>query len=131
MAAGALLAFLLFGLVLWLLPAYLVYVHARNRGRDALLWTAIVLVAGLVGVVLYLLLGDSLDRDSVGNSPTVGSGQACPNCGARTETGARYCGDCGTELVAECPSCGARVSSDNSYCPDCGTGLGTTTGPGV
>lgn len=126
MAAGALLTFLLFGLVLWLAPAYLVYVHASNRNRDAVLWAVITLVAGVLGALLYLVLGGSTDRDSIGASPGRDAATVrCPSCGHHNDAAAEYCTDCGATVARECPQCGARTGPDDRYCADCGTALGT------
>lgn len=63
----------------------------------------------------------------------------CPNCGAKIEDDATFCGVCGYIVVQKtpntdnninnindnnerhCPSCGAAVSQDDKYCEKCGT----------
>lgn len=115
---------LFFGLVLWFLPAALVYVHAKNRNRDALLWGAVVLVGGLLGVLLYAVLGGF--RGPV--IETSGQSVTCPECSHRNQAGDQYCGNCGTALSIECRSCGHQNRADNGYCSECGNRLGRGTG---
>ncbi|WP_327146967.1 SPFH domain-containing protein [Nocardia sp. NBC_01327] len=49
----------------------------------------------------------------------------CTSCGATTAPGARFCGDCGTELAPRrprhCASCAAELSNTAKFCRDCGT----------
>jgi len=43
----------------------------------------------------------------------------CPQCGAESADGARFCAVCGAALVG-CPSCGVAVPADARFCPSCG-----------
>ena len=57
--ALALLIALLFALVFWVIIPYWVYSDARRKESDsAVLWALVVFLAPLVGLVLYLLIGD-------------------------------------------------------------------------
>ena len=49
------------------------------------------------------------------------AGQACPSCGPRPETDARYCSTCGRVLFTDgCVSCGAVLAPGTKFCADCG-----------
>jgi class 3 adenylate cyclase/tetratricopeptide (TPR) repeat protein len=50
----------------------------------------------------------------------------CANCGADNATGQKFCGECGSQLVATCPSCGATNAPGQKFCGECGTPLSTT-----
>ena len=47
----------------------------------------------------------------------------CTSCGAQSEEGKRFCGDCGSPLEAACPSCGAPTAPGKRFCGDCGAPL--------
>jgi hypothetical protein len=116
---------LLFGLLLWVVPAVGVYVHASNRGRDALLWAIVTLVAGLVGVLLYVLLAGSGEISTGRGRET----RSCPQCGHSQPAERDYCTDCGAHLWVDCPECGRKTSPNHRYCPDCGAEIGSDTRP--
>jgi hypothetical protein len=48
-----------------------------------------------------------------------------PACGHSNPDDARFCGACGTAVVAieVCPSCGASFASGQRFCTACGTQL--------
>ncbi|MBI1943576.1 MAG: AAA family ATPase [Betaproteobacteria bacterium] len=50
----------------------------------------------------------------------------CAKCGHGNAADARFCGQCGTRLVAACPSCGAANPPGNRFCGACGAPLGTS-----
>jgi predicted nucleic acid-binding Zn ribbon protein len=68
-----------------------VYKDAKSRGLNPALWTVIVLVAiqGLIGLLLYLLVGR--------RSPQI----ACPECSAMTSEKAPFCEKCGKPIEQE------------------------------
>jgi len=56
----------------------------------------------------------------------------CSGCGGDNEPRRKFCGDCGTPLVARCPSCGGENSPAARFCGECGsrlTGAGQSTPP--
>jgi class 3 adenylate cyclase/tetratricopeptide (TPR) repeat protein len=48
----------------------------------------------------------------------------CPSCGAQTDQGKRFCGDCGSPLDTACASCGSPSQPGKRFCGDCGAPLG-------
>ncbi len=51
-------------------------------------------------------------------------GTTCPAHGARPESDALYCSDCGRFLAAACLRCGAAVTDPQSrFCGECGSAL--------
>jgi len=131
-------AFLLFALIFWLAPAYLVYVHAKNRGRDAGLWAAVVLVGGLVGILLYFILADSGGSrggsygqagggsyGQTGGSATAGGGgQTAGSWNSDQPQGNRNRSESWESNVG-CPQCGATNDRLANYCANCGADLRT------
>ena len=56
----------------------------------------------------------------------------CPNCGAETHPGQKFCLDCGTPLAEVCPNCGQPVQAGARFCGECGTALHpSANGPAV
>ena len=47
----------------------------------------------------------------------------CPNCNHQNPVDSKFCGECGTELVAVCPSCGTANPPGSKFCSECGTDL--------
>ena len=48
----------------------------------------------------------------------------CPVHGARPQSDARFCSDCGRFLAGRCPGCGAACDDpEQRFCRDCGTAL--------
>ena len=46
---------------------------------------------------------------------------ACPQCQQKNSVRARFCGECGTQLVRVCPACGHAESPHTRFCSACGT----------
>jgi class 3 adenylate cyclase len=67
---------------------------------------------------------------ALGRSRTLGIEQdGCPQCGAPTDPGHRFCGRCGTALRTRCPSCDATIAPGLSFCTTCGAQLGGSAAP--
>jgi rubrerythrin len=47
----------------------------------------------------------------------------CPQCGAENAPGQKFCGECGTNVLAipKCPSCGAQGERGQKFCGECGS----------
>ncbi len=53
----------------------------------------------------------------------------CPACGRENPAGMKFCGECGTRLVAGCPTCGFQNPPGMKFCGDCGTALAGPAAP--
>lgn len=51
----------------------------------------------------------------------------CPQCGFNNESGAAYCGQCGSSLTRTCPTCGNQIRSDLKFCNLCGANYEAVT----
>ena len=47
----------------------------------------------------------------------------CENCGAKVRKNAKFCPECGDELVKHCPKCKVEVPKNAKFCPECGEPL--------
>lgn len=55
----------------------------------------------------------------------------CQNCGMEMDDTAKFCKNCGSEIIQEeaveistvnlCPSCGSEINDDIKFCPNCGS----------
>ena len=48
----------------------------------------------------------------------------CPSCGTQSESGQKFCAECGTRLATACPTCGTAAAPGARFCMECGTRLG-------
>ena len=117
---------------LWFSVAIAVGVHALDRDRSGFFWGVLTMIAGIFGVIAYLVvIGNELDDPDRGERVVV-----CPNCSARHAESPQYCSDCGEPLGGEeetstasivrsgsrayCGNCNGRVEFDADECPSCG-----------
>ena len=95
-----------------LLVGVYVYRDASSRGRNAVLWTLLaVLAPSLIGFIIYLLVRGSY------------SNLKCRVCGERLREGYMVCPGCGAKLRPSCPNCSAPVEPDWKLCPRCAAPL--------
>ena len=55
----------------------------------------------------------------------------CATCGAENPPDKKFCGDCGSALVAVCASCGGENAPGKKFCGDCGAPLEAGAAPAV
>ncbi len=94
------LVFIILAVPLW------VYLDARSRRLNALLWAVFTLPTSFLGGIVYALV----TRDA---------GLICPECGLRVSPKFIVCPYCRTELTGTCPHCGQMVRLNCNYCPSC------------
>jgi hypothetical protein len=111
---------MLSGLFLWFLLPTWVYVDASERGvRRAALWSFLVLISFVVGLVVYLIA-----------RPEHPAALTCPGCGREINGGA-FCPYCGRDVsTAFCVTCRYPLKPDWSYCPSCRAPIGQASGLG-
>ena len=51
----------------------------------------------------------------------------CASCGHANPEGQKFCGECGSLLVASCPSCGTANPPGQKFCGECGKALASQT----
>ena len=50
----------------------------------------------------------------------------CPGCKQEVQPGARFCAQCGTQLMRSCPACGALAAPEAKFCSACSEKLPST-----
>ena len=100
-------------LVLWLLVGIWVYRDAESRGMSGVLWLLVVLVAGIIGIIIYLVV--RTDRPSGGYPSAPQPGYYPPTPVYRPPIAgpsSRTCRSCGGPLpiaASFCPTCGGKT----------------------
>jgi RNA polymerase subunit RPABC4/transcription elongation factor Spt4 len=97
---------------------------ANKRGLNGVLWGLLVFFTGIVGLIVYLLVGPVMqmqrgdpDRPPIPPPATTSEPHRCPACRADVNTDFKICPYCGTSL--QCGQCGKRVVAEWKVCPYC------------
>lgn len=90
----------------WLALAVWVYLDAKNRSYNPVLWGGLALITNLVGLIMYLMVRP--DQKS------------CPQCFVDLYQEHKVCPYCGYHLKDICYECGSSIEDDWSYCAECG-----------
>ncbi len=117
LAFGAICAFAIAWLVIFILIAIWVYRDAESRGMGGALWLIIVILLGIIGLIVYLIVRGS---HPVGGTaapyaaypPQYPPPAYPPQQPPAAPAGAATCKNCGSPLnpgAAFCPRCGAKV----------------------
>jgi len=91
------LAFLWF--VAGILICLWVYNDARSRGMEGALWVLIVLVANIVGLIIYLFVREGRRPSYQASSYSTGQKRFCSSCGKEHAPNAKFCSQCGKAVT--------------------------------
>lgn len=58
----------------------------------------------------------------IADSPRIGKQTICPQCNKLTGEG-KFCNNCGAPLILKCSKCGAQSQIGTKFCGECGTNL--------
>ena len=87
-----------------------VYRDAKKRNMDAAIWLLVVLVAGLIGLIIYLIIrspiGSEKSEQPLEVKPThiettipkERTTKYCPMCGEKIPIDAQFCSYCGNKI---------------------------------
>jgi class 3 adenylate cyclase/tetratricopeptide (TPR) repeat protein len=70
-------------------------------------------------------------RVKLRESPTTGEAMKCAQCQFDAPPGMKFCGRCGSRLVASCTRCGTENPPGFKFCGECGSPLGAGTDAGA
>lgn len=81
--------------VIGLLLCIWVYRDAQKRGMDAVLWLIVVLIANIIGLIIYFVVRKP---EVIKGTPSpYSTAQYCKHCGNPLTSDARFCPKCGKE----------------------------------
>jgi hypothetical protein len=91
--------FIFFWFVIGILLCVWVYNDAKSRGMEGAIWVLIVLIANVVGLIVYLFA-----REEKRPRPTFPTNYGtqprfCSNCGSELKPNAKFCTNCGRPLT--------------------------------
>ncbi|HXV75927.1 MAG TPA: zinc ribbon domain-containing protein [Candidatus Polarisedimenticolaceae bacterium] len=94
---------------------------AGKRGLNGVLWGLLVFFTGIVGLIVYLLVGPAMQTQPTGDAPAAtaatAGGRRCGSCATQVAPDFKVCPYCGTSLA--CGRCGKPVGGDWKVCPYC------------
>ncbi len=85
--------------IVWYIVAILlciwVYRDAESRGMNGVLWLIVILIAGIVGLIIYLVVRR---EKPAAPPPAPAPVRVCPNCGRQVSPDSRFCPHCGKAI---------------------------------
>ncbi len=76
----------------------------------------------------FILSGGQISRIGIGGGSMLSSDEVlCKNCKTANAKGAKFCKNCGANLVVKCPKCGSNISDTDKFCPECGVHIEVET----
>jgi ABC-type transport system involved in multi-copper enzyme maturation permease subunit len=71
-----------------------IYKDAKSRGMDGTLWVIIILIANIIGLIIYLVVREDKKKESIPREGT----RYCVYCGKNVSLDAKFCGTCGKQI---------------------------------
>jgi len=88
---------------LWFIAGILlyfwVYNDAKSRGMEGALWVLVVLVANVVGLIIYLMVREENRPRSLISTYSGRQTRFCSNCGTEHTLNAKFCSNCGKSVT--------------------------------
>jgi hypothetical protein len=84
--------------VVWIVIAIWVYRDAEQRGEIGVLWLLIVLVAGIIGLIIWLIIRPPIGGKKEFHGTYSKTNRRCPNCGRDIPFDSRICPYCGKKF---------------------------------
>ncbi len=76
-----------------------VYNDAKSRGMEGTLWVLIVLVANVVGLIVYLFAREERRPRYQISTQSGRQTRFCSNCGSELALNAKFCSNCGKSVT--------------------------------
>jgi hypothetical protein len=105
--------------VIWIAILAWVYRDAEKRRMNGILWTLLVFIGNIIGLIIYLLVrngGETHDEEKTESVET----SRCPKCDKPISQDYAFCPHCTAPLKGVCPKCSHDVEPEWAACPHCG-----------
>jgi hypothetical protein len=76
-----------------------VYEDAKSRGMEGALWVLIVLVANVIGFIVYLMVREENRPRPLISTQFGRQTRFCSNCGSEHALNAKFCSNCGRPIT--------------------------------
>lgn len=67
--------------------------------------------------------GGNITAGGTGNAAVRTDSVFCPSCGTKLPENAKFCFECGRQILRNCPDCGAQLQPGAKFCFECGKKL--------
>jgi ABC-type transport system involved in multi-copper enzyme maturation permease subunit len=92
-------AFICVWLLIGILFCAWVFRDAESRGMNGAVWVIIVLIANVIGFLVYLIVRGDRRPPPAYHPSYAGTTKFCTHCGKQLPTAARYCSSCGKPVA--------------------------------
>ncbi|MFP3871086.1 MAG: SPFH domain-containing protein [Syntrophobacteria bacterium] len=108
------------------LDRFMKFKAAKAMGDAAVAGDGGVAASGMglgLGAGLGMLIPGMLQKTMQEGNPPAGQQTNCPACQAQIPANARFCSNCGHQIVTinRCPTCGHDLPADARFCMNCGS----------
>lgn len=110
-------------LVIWILVIVWVYRDAERKGMNGFLWSLLVLIGNLIGLIIYLIIRTESPKPQSRMEEKEKDLMDCPRCHERIQRDFAFCPNCGEMLKPRCPNCQSDIRKEWKVCPHCGAKL--------
>jgi hypothetical protein len=115
--------------IFWIIVLFWVYRDAERRGMNGVLWTLLVFIGNLVGLIIYLIVRNESRTAPGPAAPSAKSAASATSATTRSLSATESTGPAPNPAAPEssfppsCPKCGKPADPKYAFCPYCGENL--------
>jgi ABC-type transport system involved in multi-copper enzyme maturation permease subunit len=95
------IASIFFWFLIGVLLCVWVFRDAESRGMNGAIWVIIVLLANVIGLLVYLIVREDRRPPATYQPSYTRTTRFCKNCGQQLSSGAKYCSGCGKPVAQQ------------------------------